>query len=95
MSRQQQREIARLCRERAAGYGALRRTSLTAIVLDRAAKTIEELASAAEPATAAAIAQAIALTRRIAAREPWQAHYGKTWEEEAAEIVAALPHADA
>ena len=33
---------------------------------------------------------AIALVRRIAARESWQAHYGKRWEDEAAEIVAKL-----
>ena len=34
--------------------------------------------------------RAIALVRRIAARESWQDHYGKRWEDEAAEIVAAL-----
>ena len=33
---------------------------------------------------------AIALVRRIAARESWQDHYGKRWEDEAAEIVAKL-----
>jgi hypothetical protein len=36
-------ELPRLCRERAAGYGDLRRSSLTAIALDRAADRIEEL----------------------------------------------------
>jgi hypothetical protein len=35
--------------------------------------------------------RAFALVRRIAAREPWQAHYGRTWEDEAADIVAGLP----
>lgn len=32
-----------LCRERAEGYGALRQSSLTAIALDQAADTIEQL----------------------------------------------------
>ena len=33
--------VAQLCRERAGGYGALRRSSLTAIALDRAADLLE------------------------------------------------------
>ena len=36
------------------------------------------------------VARAMALVLRIAARESWQAHYGKRWEDEAAEIVNAL-----
>lgn len=35
--------IAKLCRERAEGYGAMRSTALTAIALDRAAQEIDRL----------------------------------------------------
>ena len=45
------------------------------------------------PQQGEAVRRAIALVRRIAAREPWQAHSrknGTTWEDEAAEIVADL-----
>lgn len=34
-------DLVRLCRERAEGYGALRRSCLTAIALDRSADAIE------------------------------------------------------
>lgn len=34
------------------------------------------------------VERALSLVRRIAAREPWQVHYGHSWEDEAAEIVA-------
>lgn len=37
-----------------------------------------------------AISRAIDLVRRIAANQPWQQHYGYTWEQEAKDIVAAL-----
>jgi hypothetical protein len=36
-------DLVKLCRERAAGYGALRRSCLTAIALDRSADRIEQL----------------------------------------------------
>lgn len=40
-------DIVRFCRERAASYGALRKSSLTAIALDKAADRIAELERAA------------------------------------------------
>lgn len=42
------RATARLCRDRAAGYGDLRGSSLTAIALDRAAELLEIEAPSAD-----------------------------------------------
>ena len=46
MTEQTIAQIARLCDERAATYGTLRQSSLTAIALDRAAKVLRSISEA-------------------------------------------------
>ncbi len=47
----------------------------------------QRIASAIDTENANRIADALNLVGRIAARELWQAHYGKTWEDEASAII--------
>ncbi|TXH56485.1 MAG: hypothetical protein E6Q97_06255 [Desulfurellales bacterium] len=60
-------DLVKLCRERAAGYGALRRSCLTAIALDRSADRIEQLQRQ--------LAEAVANERRKCREECERAWY--------------------